>query len=153
MITNAQIHTLVRLSPTGLPLVPKPEAETVKRRRGDGVSSVMDRLHHQCVLVFSSGYCCAVLPCLTLIILVWAVRHSGRMCSSLRNSLVLLAGEGGPAVTANKGTTHTHACTHIHTHTHTLQGRNMHCVNKPLRAFQRVNLNRGRISAFDEYAH
>lgn len=57
-----------------------------------------------------------------LITAVWAVWHSGRMCSSLRNSLVLLAGEGGPAMTANKGTD---------THTHTLQDKNMHYVNKP----------------------
>lgn len=56
-----------------------------------------------------------------LIILVWAVWHSERMCSSLRNNLVLLAGEGGPAMTANKGT-----------HTHTLQDKNMYNVNKPL---------------------
>lgn len=85
-------------------------------------------------------YCCLVcVEVQTLIIFVWAAWHSGRMCSSLRNSLVLLAGEGGPAMAANKGTTHTG--------THTLQDKNMHYVNKPLCAFQRVcvfvNLNHG----------
>lgn len=53
-----------------------------------------------------------------LIIAVWAVWHSGRMCSSLRNSLVLLVGEGGPAMTANKGTAQTHTHTPTQTHTH-----------------------------------
>lgn len=70
-------------------------------------------------------YCLVCVEVRALIILGWAVWHSGRMCSSLRNSLVLLAGEGGPAMTANKGTAHTH----------TLQDKNMYYVNKPLCVF------------------
>lgn len=56
-----------------------------------GLDSQHHQQHHQQqqrMLVFSRGYC-AALPCLTLIIPVWAVQHSGRMCSSLRNSLLL----------------------------------------------------------------
>lgn len=85
-------------------------------------------------------HCCLVCAEVqTLIIPVWAVWHSGRMCSSLRNSLELLAGEGGPTWQQTKGQ-HTRARTHTHTITYTLQDKNMHYVNKPLGAFLWISL-------------
>lgn len=66
------------------------------------------RQNHLLYLGEGCEYCLVCVKVEALILLVWAVWHSGRMCSSLRNSLVLLAGEGGPAMTANKGTAHTH---------------------------------------------
>lgn len=79
---------------------------------------VLDLARDRTVTVYlclgeGTEYCLVCAEVQALIILVWAVWHSGRMCSSLRNSLVLLAGEGGPAMTANKGTgrTHTHRLT------------------------------------------